>query len=124
MKTIHLFILLALAALAIACVPSRESSLSPAPTPPLSGGPGWAVVKGAYVRLKDAPAQTAKDLSHLRRGEVYEVSGRDLGAPSSPEDKGVWYCLKTEGAEGWAREADLDVFPTKAQAERAAQSYR
>jgi hypothetical protein len=106
------------------CLPSRESSLKLAPTPPLSGGPGWAVVKGAYVRLKPSPSQSGTDLSHLRRGDVLEVTGRDLGSPKIPSDKGVWYRLKAEGAEGWAREVDLDVFSAKAQAEHAAQGYR
>ena len=119
---------LALIALALlllsSCLPSREASLNLAPTPPLSGGPGWAVVKGAYVRLKPGPSQGGADISHLRQGEVLEVTGRDLGAPSVPADKGVWYRLKGEGMEGWAREADLDVFASQAQAERAAQGYR
>jgi hypothetical protein len=113
-----------LALLALSCSPSRESSLKLDPTPPLSGGPGWAVVKGAYVRLKETPSQAARDLSHLRRGEVIEVIGRDLGSPGSEEDKGLWYRLKAEAGSGWARESDLDVFATKAQADRSASGYR
>lgn len=124
MNKVALIILVACAMLSFACLPSRESSLAPAPTPPLSGGPGWALVKGAYVRLKEGPSQAGQDLLHLRRGEVLEVSGRDLGSPAKPEDRGVWYRLKAEGVEGWAREEDLDVFPAKTQAERAARNYR
>ncbi len=108
----------------LSCSPSRESSVKLDPTPPISGGPGWAVVKGAYVRLKESPRQGARDLSHLRRGEVLEIAGRDLGSSGSTEDRGVWYRLKAEIGLGWAREADLDVFPTKVQALHASAGYR
>ena len=107
-----------------ACAPARELSLKLDPSPPLSGGPGWALVKGAYARLKEAPSQEAPDLTQLRRGEVFEVVGRDRGGTGSAADKGLWYHLRTALGAGWAREADLDVFGTKAQAERAAAGYR
>lgn len=112
-------VLLILASLA-SCSRSRESSPALEPTPPLSGGMGFALVQGAYVRLKAAPSSEAVDLTHLRKGEILAVEGRDLG--QAGDAQGVWYRLKAESAEGWAREEDLKVFETRAQAELAAKA--
>jgi hypothetical protein len=115
---------LAVSLLLGSCIPAEESALKLPPNPILSGGPGWVVVKEAYVRLKESPAQASRDLAPLRRGSVFQVVGRDLGNPNSAADKGLWYRLKAEGTEGWAQEVDLDVYASKEQAERAAISYR
>jgi len=125
MKPLGSAALLLLLLFVSSCSPSKEGSLNLLPTPPLSGGPAWAVVKEVYARLKESPVQGARDLSHLRRGELFEVSGRDLGSsPAGADKRGLWYRLKAEGAEGWARAEDIDVFATKAQAELAAAKYR
>lgn len=106
------------------CSPSRESAPRLDPTPPLSGGAGWAVVKGAYVRLKERPSRASADLAHLRGGECFELSGRSLGDSGLQEDAGQWYRLKVEPLEGWVEAADLQVFASKTQAERAAKGAR
>jgi len=108
----------------LACSPSREGSLKLDPTPLFSAGHGWAVVKGAYVRLKESPSQSAADLSQLRRGEILEVIGRDLGSPDEDEDRGLWYRLRAGSGSGWARAGDIDVVATRAQAERSASGKR
>ena len=108
----------------IACGISIDSSLKLAPTPPLSGGSGWAVVEVAYARLKARPSGSASDLGHLRRGSVVELLGRELGDPMVAKDKGLWCRLKVEGVEGFVRESELDVFSSKEQADRAARGYQ
>jgi hypothetical protein len=105
--------------LALACSRSAESSLKPPETPILTGGLGWALVKESYVRLKERPASSAADLDHLRRGSVLEVEARAIGDAAKPDDKGLWYRLKSEGVSGWVKEAELDVFRSKDQADRA-----
>jgi len=116
------FLAATVALLLLSCGASGKSAIKLDPTPPLSGGPGWAVITSAYARLKDGPSRAAKDIHHLRRGEVVEVVGRDLAAAA--EDRGIWYRLKSEDGQGWAWAEDLDVFPTKAQAELSAARYR
>ena len=105
------------------CSRSGEGSLKLQANPILTGGLGWAVVKDAYVRLKAGPADSTKDLDHLRRGSVFRLDARELGAQSSGERE-IWYSLESEGAKGWVREGELDVYASKAQAERAAAAYR
>jgi hypothetical protein len=108
-----------LALCATACLRSAESSLRPPETPILTGGLGWALVKESYVRLKEKPASSSSDLDHLRRGSVLEVEARAIGDAAKTEDRGLWYRLKAEGASGWVRETELDLFRTEEQAERA-----
>jgi hypothetical protein len=121
-----------LVALALgACGRMGESSIKLPTNPILTGGLGWAVVKDAYVRLKEKPSDSARDIDHLRRGGVFALEARVLspeggdsspeGAPVAPE---VWYGLSSEGSKGWVREAELDIYASQAQAERAAAAYR
>jgi hypothetical protein len=115
---------LVLAAIALpSCSRSGEGSLRLQANPILTGGLGWAVVKDAYVRLKEGPADSAKDLDHLRRGGVFRLDARQLGAQATGERE-IWYALESEGAKGWVREGALDVYASKAQAEKAAAAYR
>jgi hypothetical protein len=107
----------------LACSRSGEGSLKLQANPILTGGLGWAVVKDAYVRLKEGPADSTKDLDHLRRGGVFRLDARRLGASASGERE-IWYELESEGAAGWVREAELDVYASRAQADKAAAAYR
>jgi hypothetical protein len=53
-----------------------EASLKLQANPILSGGLGWAVVKEAYVRLKEGPSDSSKDIDHLRRGAIERRFGK------------------------------------------------
>jgi len=122
----------ALAAIAISlalCSCSRpgESALRLQANPILSGGLGWAVVKDAYVRLKESPSDSSRDLDHLRRGGVFKLDSRELGLQSASaklDDRVIWYGIESEGARGWVRGTELDIYATQAQAEKAAIAYR
>jgi hypothetical protein len=114
-----------------ACTRFGESSIKLPTNPVLSGGLGWAVVKDAYVRLKESPSDSAKDLDHLRRGGVFVLDARKMGSDSgdsSGKDSlakpAVWYGISSEGAKGWVRESELDIYASQAQAEKAASAYR
>lgn len=114
---------------AASCSRFGESSLKLQANPPLSGGLGWAVVKGAYVRLKESPSDAAKDLDHLRRGGLFRLDARERGqsggeSSAKGDDAGLWYGLESEGIKGWVRDSELDVYASKAQAEKAASIYR
>jgi hypothetical protein len=102
------------------CGPSPETAIKTRPNPVLTGGIGFVVVKDAYVRLKALPSRASADLAPLRRGSVYAVLVRDRASAGSEEDGGLWYQLEGEGVRGWAREAELDLYASKEQAERAA----
>jgi hypothetical protein len=93
-------------------------------TPILSGGAGWALVKSSYVRLKEKPTASSADLAAIRDGSLAEVKGREFDSSGSS----LWYELNLEDLgkdgkslvlRGWVAESDLDIFASKAQAERA-----
>jgi hypothetical protein len=123
---------LSLAVSACGAVSSRDLAL-PA-TPLLSGGLGWAIVNASYVRLKEKPDAGASDLAALRDGTEAEVIGREYDAQASS----LWYHVRvadetpqpsasaSKGAskdahylEGWVSEAELSLYATKTEADRA-----
>ena len=112
------------------CSRTAEGTLKLQANPILTGGLGWAVVRDAYVRLKEGPADSSSDLDHLRRGSVYRLDSRKLsvadpsGRSSSSDLPGIWYGLEADGFKGWVREAELDIYSSQAQAEKAAAAYR
>jgi hypothetical protein len=124
--------LLASACVALsACVRMGESSIKMPANPVLTGGLGWGLVKDSYVRLKERPDASARDLDHLRRGAVYELGARVLGAaegatvkPDPEAPPVLWYGISSEGTSGWIRGAEMEVYASQAQAERAAAAYR
>jgi hypothetical protein len=124
------FALLLLAAMGLgSCYRLGERSLKLPSNPILTGGLGWAVVKEAYVRLKESPSDSSRDLDHLRRGGVFRLDARELArdtgaASAGADDRSIWYGVESEGAKGWVRESELDIFESEAQAEKAAASYR
>jgi hypothetical protein len=107
---------------------SRMGEVKLPANPILSGGLGWAVVKDAYVRLKERPTDSARDLDHLRRGGVFRLDERELGtsahsaAASLPPE--VWYEVESDGVKGWVREGALDIYESETQATKAASGYR
>jgi hypothetical protein len=107
---------------------SRVGEIKLPANPILSGGLGWAVVKDAYIRLKESPSDSARDLDHLRRGGVFRLDERELSsslqttkASLQPE---VWYELDSDGVKGWVREESLDIYASESQADTAAANYR
>ncbi len=114
------------------CTRFGDRSLKLPATPVLSGGLGWAVVKDAYVRLKEGPSDWTRDIDHLRRGSVYRLDARVFGtrergsaeAPLKPGERGFWYGIESGIGKGWVRETELDIYSTQPQAERAATAYR
>ncbi|MDA8426985.1 MAG: SH3 domain-containing protein [Treponema sp.] len=127
MRKIRVASLLFAAALALAlasCFSSVDSSIKLPPTPLLSRGPGWIVVKTAYARVKEKPSRASNDLAHVRGGGEFEIFAVDLGDTTDPNNGGPWYRIKTDGLEGWIEAADLDVFSSRAQADYAAAHYR
>ena len=114
------------------CTRFGEGSIKLPANPILSGGLGWAVVKDAYVRLKEGPSDSSRDIDHLRRGSVYRLDARVFGShepgstdtPLKPGERGFWYGIESGIGKGWVRETELDIYSTQPQAERAATAYR
>jgi hypothetical protein len=103
------------------CFSSVDASLKLQPTPILSRGPGWVVVKEAYARVKQKPSKDSSDIAHIRGGVVFEILAIALGDSSQG---GPWYQITADGAVGWVQAADVDVLSTRAQADYTAARYR
>jgi hypothetical protein len=84
-------------------------------TPILSGAMGWAVVTGAYARLKEKNEPESTDSVTARRGEIFMVIGREreLGG-KDPES--MWYRLSEGTRSGWLRESEILFFRNREQA--------
>jgi hypothetical protein len=126
-----IFLLAMLSMTFTACLRMGESAIKMPVNPILTGGLGWGVVKDAYVRLKEKPSESARDLDHLRRGGVFALNSRvmeDQHKPSSDSNSGeapmLWYGITSEGSSGWVRGSELDIYASQVQAERAASAYR
>ena len=127
--SIFLFAMLSMAL--ASCLRMGESAIKLPVNPILTGGLGWGVVKDAYVRLKEKPSESARDMDHLRRGGVFELNSRvmeDQHRSSSDSGSGeapmLWYGITSEGFNGWVRGSELDIYASQVQAERAASAYR
>ncbi|HUW40512.1 MAG TPA: hypothetical protein VMV90_05840 [Rectinemataceae bacterium] len=127
MRKIRIAPLLFAAALALAlasCFSSVDSSIKLPPTPLLSRGPGWIVVKTAYARVKEKPSDGSDDVAHVRGGGEYEILAVDLGGGADQGNGGLWYRIRSGTVEGWIEAADIDVFSSRPQADYAAARYR
>jgi hypothetical protein len=118
-------------ALAMAsCIRMGESAIKLPANPVLTAGLGWGVVKDAYVRLKESPSDSARDVDHLRRGGVFSLSARVFG-PEGKSSSGsaseaapaIWYSVSSEGFNGWVRSTELDIYSSQEQAKKAASAY-
>lgn len=105
------------------CFSSVDSSLKLEPSPLLSGGPGWVVIKEAYTRLKEKPSKESADLAHIRRGGAFKIQAVELGDASDSDNAGPWYRIEAEGVTGWVQAADIDVESSREQAQYAASAY-
>ena len=88
-----------------------ESTLKLQANPSAQGGIGWAVVKDAYVRLKEGPSDSTQDMDHLRRGGVYRLERGSLelatilrGRPG--ETSGT--AMESRAPKGWVRDSELE----------------
>lgn len=106
---------------AVSCARQTDVlALSPPSTPPLSRDVlGYGVVRSSYIHVYNEPAEGAVSLGSLRRSSLVEILERKtLKQNGKPES---WVLV--EGSyQGWLRENTLEVFPTKAQAETAAET--
>jgi len=91
-------------------------------TPILSGGLGWAVVSGAFVRFKVEPGFGAQDGDYARRGDILRVVATERAFSS--HDRGTWYKLERDNATGWLHQSQLAVYPSLERALNAAEDTR
>jgi hypothetical protein len=103
----------------VSCTKDVDQTFDLDLTPILSGGLGWAVVSGAYVRLKVEPGFGSRDGDYARRGEILRVVATERAFIG--RDRGTWYKLEGDDAAGWLHQSLLTVHPSLERAIRATQ---
>lgn len=85
-------------------------------TPILSKSPGWVIVTAKWVRLKEQPSESAREISFLRYKDIAELQKRIY----IPEAQGIWceirYKTDTANYIGWVQAQDVLVLESKEQA--------
>lgn len=103
--------------LIVGCKAPEPISYNLDTTPLLSGGLGWAVISGAYVRLKVEPGFEAGDGDYARRGEILSVVATERAF--SGRNRGTWYKLEGDDAGGWLHQSMMAVYPSLERARNA-----
>lgn len=116
----RLAVVLAAALTSLSCGNRLPPSLAMDPNPVFSGGIGWIVVSQAYARIKAAPSPDARDIGHMRGGDLLQVLSRER----LPSQGSTWYKVVSGSLEGWLQGSQAAFFETRETAERAAVQYR
>jgi hypothetical protein len=108
-----------------ACQPrgSQERIIFPS-TPVLSIRSTWAVVKSPLLRVRVEATNKSSVLSHIRMGVVVEVIARSDKEEAVEDETAFWYRINYEGLKGWVFGSYLEVFETRAKAEKFAESLK
>lgn len=117
-----LLLVLTILTVSISCSKPMPQTFDLDTTPILSGGLGWALVSGAYVRLKADPGFGARDGDYARRGEILRVVAIDRAF--SGRDRGTWYKLEGDETGGWLHQSLLAVYPSLERALKARETTR
>ncbi|OHD80569.1 MAG: hypothetical protein A3J97_01095 [Spirochaetes bacterium RIFOXYC1_FULL_54_7] len=120
-STLILFVVLALVVF-VGCTKPEPVTFNLDTTPILSGGLGWAVVSGAYVRLKAEPGFGTRDGDYARRGDILQVVATERAF--SGRDRGTWYRLEGDGTSGWLHQSLMSLYPSRERALSAAEAAR
>jgi len=108
-----------------ACGPSGGSErVTLPPTPVLSIRSTWAVVKSPLLRVRDAASNQSTVLSHIRMGAVMEVLTRGDKEDSVESETAYWYRIDYQGLKGWVFGSYIELFDTRAKADKFASSLQ
>lgn len=98
----------------------RPERLTLPPTPVLSIRSTWAVVKSPLLRVRAEASSRSEVLSHVRTGVVVEVIARSDAEDTVENEVGYWYRINYDGLKGWVFGSYLEIFDSRAQAEKYA----
>ncbi|HTZ52338.1 MAG TPA: SH3 domain-containing protein [Spirochaetia bacterium] len=94
------------------------------PTPVLSVRSTWAVVKSPLLRVRDTASNQGTVLSHIRMGAVMEVLTRGDKEDSVESETGYWYRIDYQGLRGWVFGSYIELFDTRAKADKFSASLQ
>jgi hypothetical protein len=123
-----LAVVTALFFLPLACNKSEVIRLNPPAMPPLSREEiGYGVVNASYTHMVDKPDGQGLSLGYLRRGSVVRVlERRSAGRSTDQVPPEFWVLVESHpdpDSQGWLPEPVIDLYPTRAQAQTASESF-
>jgi len=84
----------------------------------------WAVVKSPLLRVRDAASNQGTVLSHIRMGAVMEVLTRGDKEDSVESETAYWYRIDYQGLKGWVFGSYIEMFDTRAKADKFSASLQ
>ena len=117
-----ILLLALLALLGISSCARRRSAerVTLPPTAVLSIRKTWAVVKSPLLRVRDDSNSQSTVLSHIRMGAVMEVLTRSEKEDTVENETAYWYRVDYQGLKGWVFGSYIEVFDTRAKADKFA----
>ncbi len=121
MKRLLLFAFALCSIVFSSCVKKDSIAFSFPDNDPLAYVPGsnWAVVMEPLVGLRETDSYESKVQSHVRRGDVMEVTGKRISTRKNADGQkvvSVWYGFE----DGWVESSSVKIYENKMQAENAA----
>lgn len=102
------------------CTKKSDISFGSSEDNPLAYIPGieWAVVKDPLAGFRETDDYGSKVLTHARRGDVLEVTGKRISTRKNSDGKSVvvvWYGFDI----GWVESSSVYIYDNKMKAENA-----
>jgi hypothetical protein len=88
-------------------------------TSPLVSSAKYGVVTEAYLRAKAKPGTQYDDVFYLRRAQIVQIVATERFVADDDPQSGLWYCVKSEGREGWVYSTAIDIHESYGQAVNA-----
>jgi hypothetical protein len=92
--------------------------LIPATSPLSRSVIGYGVINTNYTRILDKRGGDGRSIGFLRKGSIVEIMER---RPVVTNNMAEIWVLASGSYEGWLKESELQVYPSKAQAVTASQ---
>lgn len=94
------------------CSKNKTSNISFDGIHQISLGEKWAVISSPYIAYKESPSSTSKIISHGRRGDIHQISGKKIEVSENLKEKTIWYKLP----DGWIEESSIYICNNQFQA--------
>jgi hypothetical protein len=119
----YIIVLCVLLVSLVSCRDNRSIKTLDFPTTPvISANDRYALVLEPYIALRDEPGEKGITMSHVRRGEVYEVTGKkiiDAGQSARSRVPTVWVRI----GDGWCVVSSVELYSSREKAVTASSRF-